>query len=207
MNQYKNWSTEELRAQDYQANRKTAAAGPATGGFGATNAFGAPANTGGFGQPASTSTGFGAFGQNNNNNANKPFGSGGFGAFGANNTNTGTTTNAFGQPAASTNAFGQPANATTSTGFGAFGQPAQNTGGFGAFGNTNNNNNQNNQNKGFGAFGMVPLSGFLRCLYIYRFDDWDIDWGIRCLWPTPNAAAKHTKRIWPDYCKPIRSLR
>lgn len=113
MPQYKNYSLEELRMQDYAQGRKsgsgagapglgggfgTAATGSAFGSTTGTSAFGQPQqSTGAFGQPA---TGTSAFGQ------------------------TQPTTGAFGQPATGS-AFGQPA----STGTSAFGQPS--TGGFG----------------------------------------------------------------------------
>ncbi|KAI9020650.1 nucleoporin autopeptidase-domain-containing protein [Phycomyces nitens] len=111
MPQYKNFSVEELRLQDYMNNRKTSTAAP--------SGFGTPAATG-FGQQPSSS-GFGAasggiFGQ-----PQQP-----------------AATNAFGQPA-TTNAFGgggfgQPAAAAPAFGAGAggFGQPAATTTGFGA---------------------------------------------------------------------------
>ncbi|KAG1469211.1 hypothetical protein G6F56_003384 [Rhizopus delemar] len=125
MPQYKDYSLEELRFQDYSQGRKTAAA--AGGAFGqpaAGSAFGQPANAMGgqfnqtpasnslFGQPAATG---GAFGQPAQSSA-----------FGATNTNTGGI---FGQQQNSTPAFGQ------NTGTSAFGQPAQSNA-FGAAGNT-----------------------------------------------------------------------
>lgn len=131
MPQYKNYSLEELRLQDYQQNRKTASGAPGgTGAFGAPagGAFGAStgAATSAFGQPAAGTSAFGqpqqtsAFGQPAQTSA---FGGGatGGGLFGQQQQPA--TTSAFGQPATGTSAFG----ASTS----AFGQPAA-TSGFGA---------------------------------------------------------------------------
>ncbi|GAN09230.1 nuclear pore protein [Mucor ambiguus] len=132
MPQYKNYSLEELRLQDYQQNRKTATGAPGgAGAFGASTggAFGASAGATGsaFGQPAGATGGFGqqqqtsAFGQPAQTSA---FGAGatGGGLFGQQQQQP-ATTSAFGQPAAGTSAFG----ASTS----AFGQPAA-ASGFGA---------------------------------------------------------------------------
>lgn len=147
MPQYKNYSLEELRLQDYQQNRKTA--GGAAGG---TSAFGAPAGgafgsntstTSAFGQPAASTGGFGqpqtsAFGQPAQTSA---FGAGATGATGGlfGQQQQPATTSAFGQPAG-TSAFG----ASTS----AFGQPAA-TSGFGAGANTGG---------AFGAAASKPFS-------------------------------------------------
>ncbi|EPB83323.1 hypothetical protein HMPREF1544_09913 [Mucor circinelloides 1006PhL] len=148
MPQYKNYSLEELRLQDYQQNRKTA--GGAAGG---TGAFGAPAGgafgsntstTSAFGQPAASTGGFGqpqtsAFGQPAQTSA---FGAGATGATGGGlfgQQQQPATTSAFGQPAG-TSAFG----ASTS----AFGQPAA-TSGFGAGANTGG---------AFGAAASKPFS-------------------------------------------------
>lgn len=112
-----------------------------TGGFGSTNT-----NTGtGFGASA-TNTGGGLFG--NNNNQQKPAGSG-F-SFG-NTTNTATTGSAFGNTANTGSAFGS--NTATNTGGGLFGNTnnqQQNTGG-GLFGG--NNNQQQQSTGGFGGGG------------------------------------------------------
>lgn len=126
MPQYKNYSVEELRLQDYSQNRKTAgAAGAATTGFGTPaaggSAFGST-STGGFGQPSTT-----AFGQQSTTTSafGQPQASTGFGA-----SNTGT--GLFGQPASSgTSAFG---STTGTTGFGSTGSTGfgSGTGGFGA---------------------------------------------------------------------------
>ena len=126
---------QELRAQDYQQNRKTAPAAPTTtfGGFGAstgTGAFGssAPAATPAFGQTQNTTAGF--FGSTQaNSTTTGPFGGAGsvFGkpatpAFGQGN--TGTTGGVFGQPAANTSTgFGQTNTGTSA--FGGFGQTTQ----------------------------------------------------------------------------------
>ncbi|KAI8992268.1 nucleoporin autopeptidase-domain-containing protein [Pilobolus umbonatus] len=128
MPQYKNYSLEELRFQDYAQGRKSS--GNATTAFGATAApaFGAAPTT--FGQAAQP-TGFGqtggAFGQNTQTNA-----------FGQSNTtglfNQQQPQTGFGQPAAgATTGFGSNmfGNTNTATGFGT--TPATNT----AFGATN----------------------------------------------------------------------
>ncbi|GAA5911218.1 uncharacterized protein JCM6883_001944 [Sporobolomyces salmoneus] len=152
MPQYKNYSFEELRLQDYQANRKGPSATPGFGGsFGAssTPAFGAPAapSTGGglfgststtpaFGStPAAPSTGFGSAPATGGG----LFGSSGGGAFGQPATS---------QPAASGGLFGsapsQPATGglfgSSTTGAGGFGQPAApaSTPSFGGFGAAQN---------------------------------------------------------------------
>lgn len=149
MPQYKNFSFEELRFQDYQANRKTPTAGAAPS-FG--SAFGA-SSTPAFGAANTGTTGGGLFG----NTSSAPA----FGAAPAQNTgfggapasgglfgNTGST-GGFGQPPASQPApsgglFGAAASQPQQTGglFGstgtgnAFGQPATSAapsfGGFGA---------------------------------------------------------------------------
>ncbi|BGP40015.1 hypothetical protein JCM10450v2_003995 [Rhodotorula kratochvilovae] len=149
MPQYKNYSFEELRFQDYQAGRKlpTAGAAPAFGSaFGAssTPAFGAaaPATGGGlFGASNTTTPAFGAASGTTNAFGSAPAAGGGlFGSAGA--------TGAFGQPATSQPAasgglFGQAASQPAQTGglFGAsagtstFGQPAAtSTPAFGGFG-------------------------------------------------------------------------
>ncbi|KAI8385003.1 nucleoporin autopeptidase-domain-containing protein [Radiomyces spectabilis] len=130
MPQYKNFSLEELRLQDYMQNRKTGNAAP--GGFGAAapGGFGAPAsNTSLFGQPAASS----AFGQQ--------------------------TTSAFGQPqqqagafgSTGTGLFGQQQPSTTP----AFGAPA--TGATGGFGNTGFG--ASNATPAFGATSAAPAFG------------------------------------------------
>ncbi|XP_055329456.1 uncharacterized protein LOC129582076 [Paramacrobiotus metropolitanus] len=121
-------SMEELRLEDYQANRKT---GTAT-----------TASLGVFGQPQQPATAGGLFGGNSNTFA--------FGAQAANKPPFGTnsTGNIFGQPAApqpqglfgtaaapQTNIFGQP----QSSGAGLFGQPAATTSAF-AFGTNTSTN-------------------------------------------------------------------
>ncbi|CAE7229687.1 unnamed protein product [Rhizoctonia solani] len=163
---YRNFSFEELRAQDYAAGRKNAS----SAGFGQTSAFGATAtattpSTGLFGQPAqqtqpqqtnifgqpaqpaqpaqSTSL----FGQNTNTQTT--------GAFGQPAANTGT--GLFGQPQnqpaqQSTGLFGQPANTTTTTGTGLFGQPSTNT--TNAFGS----NTGTTTSFGGGLFGQKPAT-------------------------------------------------
>lgn len=120
--------------QDYQQNRKTAPAAPATtfGGFGAPSGSGAFGSTGQHTTPAfgQANTGGGLFGSNNSNTTGGLFG-GGNSAFGRpattpafGQTNTGTSGGLFGQAAANNSGgFGQ-ANSGTST-FGGFGQANQ----------------------------------------------------------------------------------
>ncbi|CAJ0586989.1 unnamed protein product, partial [Mesorhabditis spiculigera] len=161
MKQYENKSMEELRMEDYLANRKTPAAGSTTGGslFGSSSAtnnagtalFGSPASqknifgsspNSTFGaKPATASTGiFGSPQQQNSGSlfgASKPSG----GLFG----NTSGST--FGAtPAASTSLFGGTQQQQQST----FGQPA-NTGGL--FGSTA-------AAPAFGAATAQPSTGF-----------------------------------------------
>ncbi|KAG1314432.1 hypothetical protein G6F64_001459 [Rhizopus arrhizus] len=159
MPQYKDYSLEELRLQDYTQGRKTASAAggafgqPAAGGaFGQTTntmgggAFGQPAATGGaFGQPA-TGGAFGQPAQGGMFNASNPSGS----IFGQQQSSTpafgqNTGTSAFGQNTG-TNAFGSTAN-TGTTGFGA----GATGGAFGA-----------NAAKpfGFGSTSAAPTTGF-----------------------------------------------
>ncbi|CAE6428515.1 unnamed protein product [Rhizoctonia solani] len=146
---YRNFSFEELRAQDYAAGRKNST----STGFGQTTAFGSAANTaapstGLFGQPAQqnqpqqtsifgqpaqptqpAAQPTGLFGQNTSTQT--------AGAFGqpAANTGTGLFGQQQNQPAQqqSTGLFGQPANTTATTGTGLFGQQSNNpTGAFGS---------------------------------------------------------------------------
>ncbi|KAI8898795.1 hypothetical protein BC833DRAFT_588399 [Globomyces pollinis-pini] len=139
MPQYKNWSFEELRFQDYQMNKKGPNAAQPAGGFGAatntfgqpsTNTFGAPSNTGfgtntntGFGAATNTTGGFGTNTGTGFGATSTAFGaSNTTGGFGTSNTNTGfgaTNTSTFGAPAntfGATNAFG---TTPATTGFGA----------------------------------------------------------------------------------------
>ncbi|WVW83374.1 hypothetical protein I302_105393 [Kwoniella bestiolae CBS 10118] len=172
---YRGVSWEELRALDYQQNRKEASQQP-------TNTFGAA--TGGFGQPAA-----GGFGQPQQQQQTSTFGAKPAGGlFGSTGNTFGSTTNTFGstpannsgglfgqsQPQQTQSPFGQ---STTGTTGGLFGQPAQNqnsTSG-GLFGNTSNVFGQNNQQQqqqpaatntfgGFGqakpAFGAGTTGGF-----------------------------------------------
>ncbi|OCF35297.1 nuclear pore complex protein Nup98-Nup96 [Kwoniella heveanensis BCC8398] len=172
---YRGCSPEELRALDYQQNRKEATQQP-------TNTFGA--STGGFGQPAQT-----GFGQQPSTTFGAPKPAGGlFGSTGS--TGFGATSTGFGSTPANTSGglFGQTqpqqqnqspfGQSTTGTTGGLFGQPAQNqqqpAAGGGLFGNTNPFGGQNNQQQqqqtgtstfgGFGqtkpAFGATGSTGF-----------------------------------------------
>ncbi|GAA6048227.1 hypothetical protein JCM3770_006491 [Rhodotorula araucariae] len=183
MPQYKNYSFEELRLQDYQAGRKhpTAGAVPAFGSaFGAssTPAFGAaaPAAGGGlFGASSTTTPAFGAAGGTTNAFGSAPatggglFGStGATGAFGQSATSQpgaggGLFGQATSQPAqtgglfgasAGTSTFGQPA-ATSTPAFGGFGAAAQKpaTTGF-SFGATNTTTPASSG----GLFGSTPAT-------------------------------------------------
>ncbi|ORY36323.1 hypothetical protein BCR33DRAFT_722124 [Rhizoclosmatium globosum] len=168
MPNYKNWSYEELRVQDYAMGKKFSTQGP---GMGATNAFGAPAATGfgggAFGAAAAPTGGL--FGQTQPAQQNTGFGFGAAasqpatgGMFGATNTTTpsifggtGTTTGAFGAPAAAP-AFGQAAPASTGFSFGAANQTAPKTG-FGAFGSTSTTPSAFGQGT-TNAFGAAPAT-------------------------------------------------
>ncbi|KAG8759967.1 hypothetical protein FRC11_001141, partial [Ceratobasidium sp. 423] len=164
---YRNFSFEELRAQDYAVGRKNATSTgfgqpsafgsttttttPSTGLFGQptqqnqpqqTNIFGQPA------QPAQQTQSTGLFGQNTSTQTT--------GAFGqpASNTGTGLFGQQQNQPAQqSTGLFGQPASNTTTTGTGLFGQ--QNTNPTNAFGS---NTGTTSTFGGGGLFGQKPAT-------------------------------------------------
>lgn len=147
MKEYEGKSLEELRLEDYMANRKGPAAGtvPQTGGLFAsaapsTGLFGAPASqpqsTGLFGQPTTTNT-IGGFGQNASTSFGQPS------AFGqtqpaASTSLFGKPTTGFGQP---TSAFGQPQPAATNNMFGKPFTPVATS-----------------ANTGFAGFGNIPLT-------------------------------------------------
>ncbi|ORX39687.1 nuclear protein 96-domain-containing protein [Kockovaella imperatae] len=167
---YRGGSYEELRFLDYQQNRKHPTA-QATGGFGqpaTTSTFGQPTNT--FGQPAASTSTFG-----------QPKPGGLFGST-TGGTGFGQSTGGFGSTPQSGGLFGQqnqqnqPATGglfgsqpqqSQQTG-GLFGQTQQNqpqTGGlFGAQNNTNTGGGlfgstiQNNQTSTFGGFGAKPAT-------------------------------------------------
>ncbi|XP_041440603.1 nuclear pore complex protein Nup98-Nup96 isoform X1 [Xenopus laevis] len=169
MKEYESKSLEELRLEDYQANRK-----------GPQNPVGAPTGTGLFGTPAATSsTATGMFGSTAANSfsfaGNKTtFGTAATGAFG---TNTGAL---FGQPAnqPAASLFNKPfGNATTTqtTGFSfgntsTLGQPQTSTMGLfgsnqatqpgGLFGTTTNTNAANAFGTGASLFGQPNATTF-----------------------------------------------
>ncbi|KAG0659037.1 hypothetical protein C6P46_005333 [Rhodotorula mucilaginosa] len=152
MPQYKNYSFEELRYQDYQANRKTPTAGAAptfgsafgssaTPAFGAANTgttggglFGAASSTPAFGAAQPASTGFGAAPATGGLFGSAGGATGGFGQpatsqpaaggglFGAATSQPQQTGGLFGS-ASTGNAFGQPA-ASSAPAFGGFGAAA-----------------------------------------------------------------------------------
>ncbi|KAG0164768.1 hypothetical protein DFQ28_007701 [Apophysomyces sp. BC1034] len=144
MPQYKQFSLEELRLQDYTQNRKTAANTVAPGGFGAqpaTGGFGASSMSTPFGQSA-TATPFGqqqqttgAFGQPQATTGAFGSATGGGSLFGQQQQQPGTGTTAFGAPSTATGGFGSTAFGGVSS-TPAFGAAA--TGGFGAAANTAN---------------------------------------------------------------------
>ncbi|RCH92022.1 hypothetical protein CU097_001328 [Rhizopus azygosporus] len=156
MPQYKDYSLEELRLQDYVQGRKTASAfgAPAAGGaFGQTTstmgggAFGQPSTGGAFGQPAA-STGFGQPAQSNMFGATANTG----GMFGQQQQQQQQQpTTAFGQ-STGTNAFGSTTNAFGATGTGTTGFGAGTTGG--AFGASAA------KPFGFGGTSTAPTTGF-----------------------------------------------
>ncbi|KEP54149.1 nucleoporin [Rhizoctonia solani 123E] len=160
---YRNFSFEELRAQDYAAGRKNST----STGFGQTSAFGAttataapsaglfgqpaqqsqPQQTNLFGQPAQPAQTTSLFGQNTNTQTT--------GAFGqpAANPGTGLFGQAQTQPAQqSAGLFGQPANNTTPAATGVFGQPSTAT--TNAFGS----NTGAASSFGGGLFGQKPAT-------------------------------------------------
>ncbi|EDO14597.1 hypothetical protein Kpol_262p2 [Vanderwaltozyma polyspora DSM 70294] len=150
MPEYRNFSFEELRFQDYQANRRYPNA-PGTAG----SQFGATTSAGGFGnmlgsntnQPVSSGTG-GLFGQN-------PLSKPSFGSAASANTNAGFGSSFGGNASGTANAFGG-SNAPKlgmggTTGGGLFGQsPNQQSGG--SFGQTTNQASSSfNTGNAFGA--------------------------------------------------------
>ncbi|BEI93211.1 uncharacterized protein CcaverHIS019_0508390 [Cutaneotrichosporon cavernicola] len=157
MEPYRGGSFEELRMLDYQQRRKepTAQPQPATTGFGQTGGFGSSSS--GFGQPAASTSTFGApkpgglFGSTPNTASGFGASSGGFG------TQTNTGGGLFGQTNTTNTGFGAQ---NTNTGGGLFGQnnpqQQQNTSG-GLFGNSNpfGQNTQQQQNTGLGGFGAA----------------------------------------------------
>lgn len=165
MKEYESKSLEELRLDDYMANRKGPQGGtqPSAGLFGSnvnsnvgsTGLFGAPSSqpqsTGLFGQPATNTLG-GFGGTSNSFGQQQPsaFGQSQQTSLFAKPANTfGQPQTGFGQPAnTSTNLFGKPFGATTTS---------ANTG-FGGFGTTNNTNSSP-----FGAkpFGQATSGGGL----------------------------------------------
>lgn len=131
MKEYENKSLEELRVEDYAANRK----GPQSGGM---SGFGATGQTGLFGQPAASTSAF-SFG---GTTQSKPL-------FGTTGTNTfGTGTNLFGQTSQSQNTsmFNKPVG---------FGAATTSAGGAFSFGNMSNTSTfgQNSFQKPFGQTG------------------------------------------------------
>ncbi|CAI4035524.1 hypothetical protein SMKI_13G1730 [Saccharomyces mikatae IFO 1815] len=169
MPEYRNFSFEELRFQDYQAGRKFG-----TGQNGAGTTFSNPQGT--------TNAGFGMMGNNNSNTSattgglfgQKPaagmFGGGSGGGFGPGASNTtglfGSSTNlsgnsAFGanKPAAPGGLFGNTTNSTNNTNStGLFGQQNSNTNA-NLFGQQPNSFGANNMTGG-GAFGQVNRGAF-----------------------------------------------
>ncbi|KAK5962641.1 FG-nucleoporin NUP116 PWA37_005080 [Arxiozyma heterogenica] len=188
MPEYRNYSFEELRLQDYRANRRFPNSGTAattTNQFGNTSTTSTATGGGLFGQQNSTgglfgqqnnniNTGSGLFGQQNNNNNNMNSG----GLFGQQQNNSFNTTSRglFGQNNNSSNnmspfgnnqqissgLFGQNNNSNTNSG-GLFGQQQN------PFGSNNNNtnttgglfgqqSNNNNNMNSGGLFGQKPIS-------------------------------------------------
>lgn len=162
MNEYRNYSFEELRMQDYKAGRKFANSSATSTGFGTgqNQQFGAFGNTNSA-QPGAQSSPFGQ----------KPASGGLFGGNGVGSTSTGlfgsnqTSTNTFGANNGST--FGN--NAASSGGlFGSTNNTNTNTGMFGSASNANSgglfnqqNQTQQQQSSPFGAssgFGKPPAS-------------------------------------------------
>ncbi|CCA36695.1 Nuclear pore complex FG-nucleoporin component [Komagataella phaffii CBS 7435] len=180
MPEYRNWSFEEIRLNDYQLNRRFATQNMSSGfSFGANantqsantspfgqNKTGFGTNTSPFGATNTSNTGGGMFGSNMN--ANSSFGAANnnpTGAFGATNTspfgsaanNTNTGGGIFGAssntPFASTNTNTNTNAFGASSGFGGFGANNTNSSSTGAFGATNNASNTG------GLFGQNKPAG------------------------------------------------
>ncbi|KAK9710390.1 hypothetical protein K7432_008451 [Basidiobolus ranarum] len=149
---YRNYSFEELRAQDYEQGRKSAGQTGTTG-FGQPNSF--ASNTTGFGSSGTsfgatpTSNAGGLFGSNNTQPASgfgqaTGFGSGGFGS-NTNTTNTNTSTGGL---------FGSSSFGNTNSSNTLFGQNTSNpSGGFGANNNTTSPFGQASTTPAFGSGG------------------------------------------------------
>ncbi|KAK4046188.1 3',5'-cyclic-nucleotide phosphodiesterase [Microbotryomycetes sp. JL201] len=133
MPQYAAYSFEELRWQDYQANRKAPTAPPAFGGFGASSAFGGATTTPSTGLFGSTAPTFGASATSSAPAFGAPQQQS-TGLFGSTNTSS-----PFGQPAQQQQTgglFGSATSQPAATGglFGSAPKPATST--FGGFGQT-----------------------------------------------------------------------
>ncbi|CEP62776.1 FG-nucleoporin NUP116 LALA0_S06e03554g [Lachancea lanzarotensis] len=168
MPEYRNYSFEELRFQDYQANRRFASNAP-TAATGVSSPFGANPSNSPFNNTNSMSS-FGSVGNNTNTNTNA-----GGGLFGQNAAAPGTgATSSFGQP--SNSMFGNTAQNNTSNSPFGMNKPASSGGLFGQtsatgantsggmFGQTANTPNQNSgglfgQNNNTGNIGTGGLFG------------------------------------------------
>ena len=148
MPEYRAFSFEELRFQDYQANRRFPGGPTSAAPTGVASPFGAQSSSP-FAQNTGNPSNTNVFGMLGSNNANNPAANtGAAGLFGQNNNNNNNNNSLFG--AANTGAANSPygMNKPASAG-GLFGQSSNNAGGL--FGQTAANNNQPS---GGGLFGQ-----------------------------------------------------